>query len=146
MNMSRLIRIPICLGILCCLVMASCSDVEKLELSNATLEGTITYQGKAVPYALVIVAQKGARGVTAKADDGGRYKAEHVPLGQAQIGVNTDAGRGMMAGQRMAKQNEGGGGATAQFVDVPKKFFEPTTSGITTTIVDGPNTYNIEMK
>ncbi len=130
-----------------CLMMASCSDVEYIELSDATLEGKVTCNGQPVPYALVIVASSQAPASTGAADESGYYQLKHVPLGEVQVAVNTDAGRGMMMGRMMAGAKEGKGkGDAPKFVDVPKKFHDPATSGITTTITDGPNTFNIEVK
>ncbi len=145
--MSRVFRLFACLGVLGCLALASCSQVERLPLSNATLEGTVTYQGKPVPYGLVIATQaEGKVSATGNADENGKYKLSNVPLGTVQIAVNTEAGRGMMMGQMMAKSKGAKGASAPSFVDVPKKYFDPTSSGITTNVVEGPNTFNIELK
>jgi hypothetical protein len=144
--MNRLARMTAALGVLlACLVAVSCSDLETLELSSATLEGSVTYQNKPVPYALVIVTTPQSSS-TANADASGKFKVEHAPVGQAQIGVNTDAGRGMMMSQTMAAKQGGGGAPPPAFVDVPKKYFDPKTSGITTTVADGPNTFDIKLQ
>ena len=135
----------------CCLLMASCkgNPTVYLETTDATLEGTVTYRGRPVPYALVIAAAPEGQGTTpaatANADAQGRYRLTSVPLGQVEIGVNSEAGRGMMMGQMMAA-SQGAGGETPTFVDVPNKYFNPTTSGVTTTISDGPNTFDIELE
>jgi hypothetical protein len=131
-----------------CMALTSCSEVEPLETTNATLEGSVTYQGKPVPYALVIVASPtadvGAKTTTADAD--GKYSMADVPLGAVQIGVNTAPARGMMMGKMMSKQKGASAGSAPQVVDVPEKFSKPSSSGITTNIVEGPNTFNVELK
>jgi hypothetical protein len=130
-----------------CIALTSCSEVEPLEVTNATLQGTVTYQGKPVPYALVIaVSTAGTSSATANADADGKYSMTNVPLGGVQIAVNTAAGKGMMMGKMMSKQKGGQAGPAPQMVDVPEKFFKPESSGITTNIVDGPNTFNVELK
>jgi hypothetical protein len=139
---------------LCCAALTSCGDkVERLELSDATMEGTITYKGEPVPYALVIVTNSGGPGgvggssATGNAAKDGTYRVEHAPLGLVEVAVNTDAGRGMMMSDVMAaSQSKDKGKAAAKFVAVPEKFHNPTTSGITTTVVDGPNKFDIEIK
>jgi hypothetical protein len=132
-------------AILCCAALTSCSDdVERLELSNATLEGTVTYKGQPVPYALVIVTNENASSTGNAASDG-TYKVEHAPLGQVQIGVNTDAGRGLMMSESMAVR-QGDKQPAAKFVAVPKKFHSPSQSGITTTVVDGVNQFDIKIE
>jgi len=143
--MNRTARWTVSLGIaVCCLAASACSKgkVERLDLSNATLEGTVTLNGKPVPRALIVVAGERASS-TATAENDGKYKAEHVPVGQVQIGVNTDAARGAMMGEMMASKK--GAGKTPEFVGVAKKYFDPKTSGITTTISDGANTFDIKL-
>ncbi|GIX02148.1 MAG: carboxypeptidase-like regulatory domain-containing protein [Thermogutta sp.] len=136
--------ILLAIGLGSLLILTSCGKkVEPLKLSNATLEGTVTYQGKPVPYALIIVTN-GKDTATANADAQGKFKVEHVPLGQVQIGVNTDAGKGAAMGAIMAARQ--GGGQPPVLVDVPKKYFEPSQSGITTTISDGANTFDIKIE
>ncbi len=145
--MSRILHVTACLSVAVgCLSMASCSGnkEERLVLSEATLEGTITFNGKPVPYALVILAHSKDPGVQGTADAAGKYMVQHAPLGEVMIGVNTEAGKGMMMGKVMAAKK--GEGEAPTFVDVPKKYFDPMKSEITTTIKDGANTFNIELK
>jgi hypothetical protein len=145
--MSRILHLTGCLGVaVCCLTMASCSRVveKRLDVSEATLEGTITYNGSPVPYALVIVAHQQAPGSQGTADAAGKYMVKRVPQGEVQIAVNTEAGRGMATGKIMAATK--GKGELPKFVDVPKKYFDPKTSGITTNVKDGANTFNIQLK
>lgn len=109
----------------------------RLELSGATLEGTVTYQGKPVAYALIVVANNSDPASTGNANADGHYKLVNVPLGQVQVGVNSDVGRSAMS--RIA-------GSQAKFVDVPKKYFEYSTSELSTTITPGTNTYDIVIE
>lgn len=144
MDPVRCRGIALCLVATMLLVSTSCGKkTERLKLSNATLEGTVTYKGKPVPYALVIVTN-GSQSATGNAGPDGKFKVEHVPLGEVQIGVNTDAAKGIAMSAIMAAQ-KGGGSPPPALVDVPKKYFEPSTSGITTTIQDGANTFDIEL-
>lgn len=62
-------------AVICCAALTSCSDVEPLELTDATLEGTVTYKGKPVPAALVIVT--GDRGSsTGRAATDGTFRVD----------------------------------------------------------------------
>jgi len=145
---NQVLKFIACLGIpVCCLVAASCSNnpTERLDLSDATLEGTITYEGKRVPYAMVIVSNNLDPAATGHADADGNYKLECVPLGDVQIGVNTAVGRGIMTGRVLAAK-QGGYVPKIEFVDVPEKFFDPSTSRITATISDGANTFDIVIE
>jgi hypothetical protein len=131
------------------LLLSSCGEqAKRYPETGATLEGTITYGKQPVPLALVIVAAEGSS-ATAKADEEGRYKVENAPLGEVNIGVNTDAAQGelrskMMAGAYKGPEARGAGKAVMpKLVAVPARFFSPETSGIKTTVDKGDNTYNI---
>ena len=125
--------------------LVGCSGQERIEFPKSSLEGKITYRGKPVPYALVIVTG-GAQSSQGQADADGNYLVERVPSGPVKIGVNTDAGRGTMMGEVMAAAQSGA--AAPNFVDVPPKFFDPSTSEIETNIQDakGVNRFDIELK
>ena len=123
----------------------------RLPETGATLEGTITLGGNSVPMAMVIVM--GASGsATGFVGDDGRYKVENVPLGEVKIGVNTDAVRGQLISQSMARSYKGPDGKSGakppppKFVAVPAKYFEPASSGISTTVKSGTNTYDVVLK
>ncbi|MCY2979454.1 MAG: hypothetical protein NTU79_12390 [Planctomycetota bacterium] len=132
--------------------MFGCSGEQKLVLSEAKLEGSITYKGKPVPYALIIVSvdTKGAgsgSGASGFADKSGKFLIENVPAGPVAIGVNTDAGRGNMMGATMSAAVGGEKSAAPTFIDVPKKYFDPESSGIKTTVENpkGLNTFDIKI-
>jgi hypothetical protein len=117
----------------------------KYEETGATLEGTVTYGDQKLEVAMVIVqGQNGS--ATAFIGEDGRYKATNVPLGAVNLAVNTDAGKGEMQGKFMAQSQGKGGGTLPKVIDVPAKYANPTTSGITTTINKGANTYDIVIK
>jgi hypothetical protein len=136
---AALVLVAAC-GILC----VSCGERgERLPETGATLEGSLTYGGNKVPAALVIVQGKdgSANGFV---DEDGRFKIENVPLGEVNIAVNTEAGKGQMQSKIMA-QSQGKPKAMPKMVDVPKKYFEPETSGLKTNVNKGPNTYDIAI-
>lgn len=132
-------------GLILCFV--GCSGEERLVLPEATLKGTVTYNGKKVPYALVIVSGTKTNS-TANADAEGNYSVVNVAAEELRIGVNSEAGRGAMMGAMMASAQSKDKSKKPDFVDVPKKFFDPTTSGITTTVSDpkGTTTFDIVLK
>ncbi len=123
------------------------TEEERMILSDATLQGKITYKGKPVPHALVIVSNENSS-ASGAADADGNYFVQHVPVGSVQIGVNTEAGRGMMMSAVMAASQGGGASSKPTFVDLPQKYFNPTTSGLTATVENkkGENTFDIEVK
>jgi hypothetical protein len=134
------------------LLIVSCSGSRerKLPESGATLEGTVTYNGQALEFAMILV--QGPDGAaTAYIGDDGKYKVENVPLGPVKIGVNTSAARGQFQSKMMSGNKEAADPGKSKrlsaprFVDVPPKFFEPETSGLTRTIEKGVNTYDIVL-
>lgn len=143
--MIRSSRRLVTLWLAAALAGASCSrqpKAEELPETGATLEGTVKYGKEDVRFALIIV-QAGGNSATGKIGEDGRYKVENVPLGEVTIGVNTDAGRGDYTSQSMARSQGAGGGPLPKFVGVPERYHAPDTSGITTAVNKGANTYDI---
>jgi hypothetical protein len=123
------------------LTLAGCSGkYEKYEESGATLDGTVTYGKDQIQVALVIA--QGANGsAQGFIDDDGHYHLTNVPLGQVNIGVNTQAGKGQLTSKLMAQR--GGTARTPKVIDVPDKFANPGTSGIKTNIEKGENKFDV---
>jgi len=134
------------------LVLLACScryvKEERLPESGATLEGTVKYADEDVHFAMIQVM--GPDGVaTGTVQEDGRYRVENVPVGEVRIGVNTAAALGQyqskaMGGAYKGPEAKGKGKVVGvKFVPVPDKYAKPETSGITTTIKKGPNTFDI---
>ena len=124
------------------------SGIVPIPETGATLEGRVTYGDQPVPMALVIVAQTGGGSATAFANDDGYFKVENVPVGDVLIGVNTDATKGQMTGRAMAGTDPNVKGkkvVTPKLVEVPKKYHNPDTSGLTTKTQKGTNQYDIKV-
>lgn len=136
-------------GILIVCVMGCGQRAYEIPDSGATLEGSVTYDGKPVPMALIVV-----RSETATADarivEPGKYKVPSVPIGKVKIAVDTDAMRGELMSRSMAQAYKGPGGQSSaeagkklSFIAVPGKFADPDSSGITFEIKKGANTFDI---
>jgi len=111
--------------------------------TGAKMDGTVMYGDQKVMVALVIAT--GANGSSqAFIDDDGMYHMENVPLGEVNIAVNTDAGKGNQISKIMAA-SRGKPKAMPRVLDVPNKYFDPTKSGIKTTVNAGDNTFNIVL-
>ncbi len=126
---------------------ATYTEEVRMVLSDAKLAGKISYKGKPVPYALVIVTNESSSS-TGAADAHGNFVVEHAPVGDVEIGVNTAAGRGMMMSAMMAAKFDKDNNEKPSFVDIPTKYFNPKTSGITHKISDpkGTNTFDLMIK
>jgi hypothetical protein len=110
--------------------------------SGATLEGTVSYGGQPIKVALII-AQGADRAATNFVGDDGRYHLNNVALGEVNIAVNVAAGRGNLISRSMARAKGKDSAPLPAVIDIPQKYFDPTTSGIKTTINPGPNTFDI---
>ena len=123
------------------------SDLEELPKTNAVLEGTITYNGDPVPNALVIVAGT-SFSATSFLSTPGKYQVQNAPLGDVKIAVNTAAAAGRMRAQVMAqsKGKPAPGASAPGLIAIPEKFANPESSGITTNIKEGSNTFDIAIK
>lgn len=132
------------LGLSLCPLGCRYTHFKELPQTGATLEGTVTY-GKDKLMAALIIVQGADGAATGNIGDDGHYKIENVPLGEVNIGVNTDAAKGQMMSQVMAQSQskEKDKKPLPQVIDVPAKFGNPTTSGIKTTINKGSNTFDI---
>jgi hypothetical protein len=124
-------------------LLAGCSRYNEVRYpeTGATLEGTVHYGKEKVGVAMV-VAKNDKGSATAFIDDDGRYRMTNVPLGEVNIAVNTEAGKGQAFGKFMAA-SQGKAKGAPRVVDVPMRFADPDKSGIKTTISKGENTYDI---
>jgi hypothetical protein len=113
----------------------------KYKETGATLEGTVTF-GKEQVGAALVIAQNGTGAATGFIGEDGKFKLENVPLGEVNLAVNTEAGKGEAMGRMMAGAQGKAKGAP-KIVDVPAKYADPAKSEIKTNIVKGPNTYDI---
>jgi hypothetical protein len=147
-------RISCCCWLLSLLALAlplsGCGPREyRLPETGATLEGKVTYAGKPVPAAMIIVAGESG-GATGNIGEDGRFLIPNVPVGAVKLAVNTDAAKGQMIGQNMAQayqaSKEGKKAPAPRFLDVPKKYHDPNASGLTTTIKEGVNTFDIVLQ
>jgi hypothetical protein len=125
------------------LLMPGCfgpSEVKYPE-TGATLIGTVSY-GKDKVGAALVLAQNASGSASAFVDEQGNFELTNVPLGQVNIAVNTDAGKGQAMGKLMA-QSQGKAKGAPRIIDVPKHYSDPTKSGIKTTVAVGENRYDI---
>ncbi len=123
---------------------ATYTEEVRMILSDAKLSGKITYKGKPVPYALVIVSNEQSSS-TGPADAHGNYVVEHAPVGNVQIGVNTDAGQGMMMSAVMAAKFDKDSNEKPSFVNIPAKYFDPKRSGITAQVTNPTDTNSFDI-
>ena len=139
MPQSKFAQVALATGLLILaaflLYRSTWTEEQRLILSDASLKGKILYKGKAVPYAMVILID-GKTSATGSADAQGNYFVQYAPVGKVQVGVNTNAGRGMMMSAVMSAANEKDGAVKPKFVDLPTKYFNPESSGLVAEVTD----------
>jgi hypothetical protein len=132
MNRTKLVVLGLVL-----LTFIGCSEEQRLDLSNATLKGKVTYKGQPVTHAMVLVENEKMR-MSGMVDEAGNYEVPYAPVGDVKVAVDTMSVRGMMP---PAKNG-------SKFVDIPKKYADPKTSGVTTKIsnASGETAFDIVLE
>src|SRR5262249_29893582 len=85
------------LGLALLLVGCGGGDV-RYPQTGATLEGTVSY-GKEKVGAALVIAQNSSGSATTFVDETGHHKLDNVPLGEINLAVNTEAGKGQAYGR-----------------------------------------------
>ena len=143
-----------CGPVLLLLLAAGCS-------SKGTVTGKITYQGKPLPAGWVtFMPEQGGGAFTSDIHDG-EYKVTKVPPGPAKIAVDTPSESGppsqfIMKMQLPAEVQPKGapGQSPEEFgklsnapkpVPIPKKYRDPSTSGLSYTVTSGSQVHDIDL-
>ena len=123
---------------------------EPLPVTGATLEGDVTYGGEKVPVALVVVRKVGGGGgASAFTDEDGHYRVLNAPLGPVQVGVNTGPTRAEMSLRARAasgSDTKASPKPAAKPIDLPAKFHNPESSGVTATVGAGVTKFDVALR
>lgn len=101
--------------------------------NGVEVSGTVTYDGQPVEDGLVTVTTDDGKSASARLEDGGKFTLPNAPTGPVKIGVNTQVAKS----EAMMNQKESKGKIKTKVLDVPAKYAQPNTSGITDTITAG---------
>lgn len=105
------------------------------------VSGKVTYQGQPLTSGLVIfVAKDGKVSQPAGIEIDGSYLADHVPVGQVAVCVEThpvSGGDGGPAGKDQPRP---------KYVPLPDKYKDAKQSGLSLEVKPGRNAYNIELR
>ena len=102
------------------------------EPPETVVTGTVSYQGKPVTGGTIYFQMEDAeasRPYAGRIYDDGTYEVTYIVTGAALIAVDT----GTEAGKET-------------YVELPRRFSSPTKSGLEYTVVEGPQTYDVELK
>ena len=112
---------------------------------TGTVTGKVYYKDKLVSNGKVeFVGEKDVGTAEITAD--GSYNMEKAPVGTVKVGVSTF--KPIVPPQQggPSKSTKGKGGAAgADWVDIPQKYRDPTTSGVTTTVRSGTQEFDIRI-
>lgn len=132
------------------LTLSACGEKgSSVPKTGASLEGSVHYGDELIQFALVIVTMKNSSESGSIGDDG-KYRITNVPLGEVSVAVNTTAGKGdfmtkNMSGAYKGPQEKLGKKVNLKYTEVPKEYHDPATTPLKTTIVAGPNTFDIKI-
>jgi hypothetical protein len=125
------------------------------------VKGKVTYNGKPVPAGCIITFINTERNfpATAQIAADGTYTLlfngkPEVPVGNYKVSVtlpvaqtasvdasNPDAYKAMMMSKGISK-----GSGEAKVATIPTKYATPEGSGVTFSVIEGPSTYDLDMK
>jgi hypothetical protein len=150
-----------CCGLSLGLLIISAGCTQRLRsVEHAEVTGKVLFQGKPLPGGVVnFVAVNGAFANTGFIDENGNYKIK-APEGEVRIGVDNR----MLANQgsrrerpkeentirqkklaEVEKVQPPQGPLKGRYVQIPKNYTDPTTSGLTYTVKPGSQTHDIEL-
>lgn len=117
--------------------------------SKSVVTGKVSYKGK--PLAMGTIYMVGADGIAAPApiNPDGTYRIEGVAIGTAKIGVSSPK---PPTPQMLAHARKGRAPANAApppdvatWFEIPDKYADPQSSGLTVELKSGPNEHHIDL-
>jgi hypothetical protein len=147
---SAFLFLPVSAMLLCAL--GGCSGDGK-----ATVSGKVTYQDKPVTSGTVVFVpeDKAKMGDRAPIKPDGTYSTSNLPLGKMKVGVEPGqkgAPAQMPKGAKFGKDKQPGQYApeaaaspAGAYVDIPDKYRNPDTSGLTVDVNSSSKTYDIPL-
>jgi hypothetical protein len=98
--------------------------------SGVTVSGRVLLGDKPVEAGLVTFITDDGHSASASLGEGGHFTMTNAPVGRVYVGVNTQ----MLRGQQQLHLQQSKGKERLQFVDVPARYADPKTSGLTITV------------
>lgn len=130
-------RGPVCAGlgslVLTMLVVAGCA---KSDGRSATVSGKVALNGVPVSAGTILLISDDGRASSAELQPDGSYHLRCFP-GEFKVAVSPPAPPDPMGG--------GSGAAPQSAVEIPAKYHDFGSSGLTTRVKDGDNTFDISL-
>ncbi len=135
---------PVALLALLLAAISGCQD------ARGTVHGTVTFKGEAVPSGTVVFYGPGNQVVNAALLPDGTYEATEVPLGEVKVAVTTPPPPDPKAAEKLKNnplvQMKRIVIKQEKVVSVPRKYNLPGTSGISLTVTQGSQQFDITLK
>jgi hypothetical protein len=120
------------------LLLAGCNRKPTGDIS-----GMVKYQGKSLPLGMIAFLGQDGHVTRGNIEDG-VYHAVKVPLGPVKVTVFANASP---VPPHMVDQFQSLPPAYRRpYVPIPERYQDPDTSGLSYTVVRGPQTYDVELK
>ena len=142
--------------------------VEGCGAGQGDIHGQVKYQGKVVSRGSVVMVGGDRRPLVGRIESDGTYSLKGVPAGLVRIGVLSPSPGAAANSLRRAPQNRKGpadlkakfgsqvahgeepgtaaNAARGKWFPLPSEYEDPDTSGLTTEIRRGDNTFDIELR
>ena len=119
--------------------------------ATATVSGSVTYRGAALPVGKVSFYGPNGQVASALVVEDGTYEATNVPLGAVKVAVSTPPPPGpeLEKAAKEGKRRFGKGNlmpSTVNTVSIPVKYSDAAKSGLALTVTEGSQPFNIELK
>ena len=109
--------------------------------AGVTVTGKVLLGDKPVEAGLVTFVTDDGRSASAQLGPGGEFTMTNAPIGKVYIGVNTQ----MLRGQQQLHLQQSKGKEVFQFVEVPPRYADPKSSGLTD-VVEAGKTITIRLR
>jgi len=109
--------------------------------AGVTVTGKVLLGDKPVEAGLVTFVTDDGRSASAQLGPGGEFTMTNAPTGKVYVGVNTQ----MLRGQQQLHLQQSKGKEVLQFVDVPPRYADPKSSGLTE-VIEAGKTIEIRLR
>jgi hypothetical protein len=153
-----------------CLALASVLALSGCGKSTATVSGVVKFQGEPLPSGTVLIYGADGQPIKGTISEDGKYTVADAPVGPVKIAVQVqdsstmpgggaggaggpaDGGQDMSRGVPGADEHMKKGmdrampGNERRVVSIPARYSSPETSGLSTTLKKGKQTFPIELE
>jgi hypothetical protein len=130
-------------------VIVGCKAGE--DQSTGTVKGTVKYKGVAVHGGKILFYGPNGRTASAVISEGGQYQASDVPVGEVHVAVSTSlppivqTQAAPKPKRRFNRPDANPMPEAVQTTPIPIKYTDPAQSGLSLTVTEGEQPYDIDL-